>query len=164
MMGDAPDTMLERLAREALFHAHAERRHRSAVVLAASPYAAGVAAATVGLLNADDPVIARRAAVMLAFSITPAETEPVLQAPVTRAEHVQAAAISALAHVPTLADDHVEHVLRHSEPWTPERQADSAIYVLGMHGLTDRIATDRVPMRVAAAADWWRRTGARVAL
>ena len=164
MVGDAPDPMLERLVREALFHAHSERRHRAAVLLAASPYAAGIGGAAAGLFNADDPLIARRAADLLRFAITPAETDHVLKAPVQRSEEVQAAALTALGHVPELDDSHVEHVLRQSHPWETEPQADAALYVLGMHGLTDRLAAHEVPARVSSAAEWWRRTGARVAV
>ncbi|MGZ6677296.1 MAG: hypothetical protein ACXVD1_08640 [Nocardioides sp.] len=164
MVGDAPDPMLERLVREALFHAHSERRHRSAVLLASSPYAAGIGAAAAGLLNADDPLVARRAAELLRFAITPAETDHVLRAPVARTQEVQAAAMVALGHVPELHDAHIDDVLRHSHPWSTEQQTDAGLYVLGMHGLTDLLATQEVPARVLSAAEWWRRTGARVAV
>lgn len=164
MAGDAPDPMLERLVREALFHAHSERRHRSAVLLAASPYAAGIGAAAAGLLNADDPLVARRAADLLRFVITTAETDHVLSAPVERTHEVQVAALAALGHVPELADAHVDDVLRQGHPWSVEQHCDATIYVLGMHGLTDRIASHDVPARVTSAAAWWRRTGSRVAV
>jgi transcriptional regulator with XRE-family HTH domain len=164
MLSDAPDAMLERLVREALFHAHAERRHRAAVLLAASPYAAGIGAASAGLLNADDPIVGRRAAELLKFCITPAETAHVLHSPVERAGHVQAAAISSLGHVPELADHVVDDVIERTAPWSAEHHTHAALYVLGMHGATDRLAAHDVPPHVESGVAWWRRTGSRVAV
>jgi hypothetical protein len=156
--------MLERLVREALFHSHAERRHRALVVLMSSPYAAGIGAAAAGLLNADDPLVARRAAELLRFCITPAETPHVLEAPVARHTEVQAAALTALGHVEQLDDSHVDDMLAQSEPWPAARRGQATVYVLGMHGLTDRLASRSVPSHVESAAAWWRRAGARVAV
>lgn len=163
-IGDAPDPMLERLVREALFHSHAERRHRALVVLMSSPYAAGIGGAAAGLLNADDPLVARRAAELLRFCITPAETQHVLDAPVERHPDVQATALSALGHLPEFADSLVEEVLEQSEPWAGEREPQPVVYVLGMHGLTDRLAARALPSHVESAAAWWRRAGTRIAV
>lgn len=162
--GDAPDPMLERLVREALFHAHADRRHRASVLLMASPYASGVGGAMAGLLNADDPLVARRAANLLRFCITPAETAHVLSSPIERPEQVQALALTALGHVPELAEPHVADLLQHTEPSPSASHAEAAVYVLGMHGLTDRLSARDLPPHVESAAAWWRRTGSRVAV
>jgi len=162
--GNAPDRMLERLVREALFHAHADRRHRAEVLLMASPFSAGIASAVTGLLNADDPLIAHRAAVLLRYCVTPAETDGILSARRNRPPAIEGAALAALGHVQTLEDSHVAHVLERSAPWADDDRTDAAVYVLGMHGLTDKIARTPVPDHVASACQWWRRIGSRVAV
>lgn len=159
-----PDPMLERLVREALFHAHAERRHRAEVMLMASPFSAGVAAAVAGLLNADDPLIAHRAAVLLRYCVTPAETDDILAAPRNRPPVVEGAALSALGHVQSLEEAHVDHLLGRSTAWPDDARTDAALYVLGMHGLTDKISGTPVPDHVASACQWWRRIGSRIAI
>lgn len=159
-----PDPMLERLVREALFHGHAERRHRAEVLLMASPFSAGIASAVAGLLNADDPLIAHRAAVLLRYCVTPAETDDILAAPRNRPPVVEGAALCALGHVQSLEEADVDHLLDRSTAWPDDDRTDAAVYVLGMHGLTDKISGTTVPDHVASACQWWRRIGSRIAV
>lgn len=157
------DAMLDRLVREALFHAHEQRRALAAMVLLASPYAAAVAAAAATTLGEESGPVAVRLVQLLRTCATRAELPDVLATAVNGPSETRAQALVALGnnpHVLTLrqAGMLVEHL-----PWDEPRVEETALYALGMHEMAAVAASHRAADRgIAARAEWWRRAGGRL--
>lgn len=159
-----PDQMLERLIREAMFHAHAERRSQAGTLLMASPYAQGIARACAEFLNGSDAEVSARAAALMRYCVT-ADELPVLLAAAAdssglRSDVVRRHATVALAHAPAPLEREQAALLAHrAAPWN-DRLSEATIYSLGMHGHAPTNAPG-APGWVREAAAWWADNGPR---
>lgn len=160
--GLEPDPMLERLLREALFHANKQRRFHAAVFLATSPYARAIADACRELALSPNETVAARAWTLLgrigpetgsvsATHLALAEPRPTVRARallnvgVSR-ERLGAAEADGLVDLATSTD-------------SPD-VAHAASFALGMQGarqLQELAARNDHPS--GAAAGWWLRAG-----
>jgi hypothetical protein len=160
--GLEPDPMLERLLREALFHANKQRRFHAAVLLATSPYARAIADACRELALCPNETVAARAWTLLgrigpetgsvsATHLALAEPRPTVRARallnvgVSR-ERLGAAEADGLVDLATSTD-------------SPD-VAHAASFALGMQGarqLQELAARNDHPS--GAAAGWWLRAG-----
>jgi hypothetical protein len=160
--GLEPDPMLERLLREALFHANKQRRFHAAVFLATSPYTRAIADACRELALCPNETVAARAWTLLgrigpetgsvsATHLALAEPRPTVRARallnvgVSR-ERLGAAEADGLVDLATSTD-------------SPD-VAHAASFALGMQGarqLQELAARNDHPS--GAAAGWWLRAG-----
>lgn len=167
---DRIDRMLDRMVREALVHAHAERRRQAGVLLSMTPYRAALADQLCGTLRSPDARLAIRAAAALPHLIT-SEHFPLLldyaTDPSTGPGHVAARthALMALAVVGLPDDPEVEQrllQLAHDDRHPGIRSAIA--YLIGSDPASDlqRVA-ERGDPDLAKAAEHWRAHGTRIA-
>jgi hypothetical protein len=154
------DPMLTRLAREALFHSDAERRHQASLLLMASPYRDVVAQRCIDQICAtDDQVLIAAAYRLLTYLAGPAQSATLtswLGSPDPQRRH----ALAALAHVPDWHHDGLARMIESSD----SALSAVAMYAAGMLGesaLQD-VAQCSATTAVRSAADWWLRTGPAV--
>ncbi|UDY23731.1 HEAT repeat domain-containing protein [Nocardioides sp. Kera G14] len=154
------DSMLNQLIRDALFHSHFRRRQAALTLLAASPYADGVAKACSMLLGHQDVTVAIRAARVLT---TLARDEEAVQlagyAAGAGAGALRPEALRALAHLPSRLDGEVAEIALECLHDVSPSVRSAAAYACGMHGLLPELA-DGHPLAVTAA--WWAEQGGRV--
>lgn len=160
-----PDGMLTRLAREALFHAHARRRQAALGLLSMSPYAEGLADGCAALASHANPVVAHQALRALRWVVRDrhAERLAALASDEARPLGQRSTALSVLGNLPSRPEGLALRLLR--EAVADERPALSgpAADTLGVHGLLAQVAGDRaLPRRAAGHAGWWQRNGARL--
>ncbi len=160
--GLEPDPMLERLLREALFHANKQRRFHAAVFLATSPYARAIADACRELALSPNETVAARAWTLLgrigpetgSVSATHlALTEP---RPTVRARALLNVGVSRERLGAAEADGLVDLATSTDSPDV----AHAASFALGMQGarqLQELAARNDHPS--GAAAGWWLRAG-----
>lgn len=160
-----PDTMLQRLIREALFHGHQEKRHQASVMLTVSPYRAGVAQACAEAMTRRDDVVAQRAGVLMRYLATEAERSSLVAlARDGSRPRVRGHAMIALGRLEHGLDQAEEaavvEVLESSDKRPTQR---ACLYALGMSGSShlERLAEsdDDYQRRVAR---WWRRIGSAI--
>ena len=157
-----PDTMLQRLVREALFHGHQERRHQASVLLTVSPDRAGVAQACAETMAAPDESIARRAAVLMRHLATESE-RPSLVALAQNAARprIRGHAMIALGRLEQGLNESEEAgvlaVLESSDKKATQR---ACLYALGMSGSQHlaRLAQSGNDYQ-RRVARWWTRIG-----
>lgn len=159
------DRMLPRLVREVLFHRHQERRHQATLVLAASPFAAGLCDELLVLLGDDG----RSAEVRLtaAWAVRYLAQDAHRMRIVRLAEHpdelVGAPITLALGHI--RFDGVSDQVLRASLGRDLTNRSRAAMYALGMTGSPGLAALARstaVPEWQRRAATWWAAHGPAV--
>jgi hypothetical protein len=160
--GLEPDPMLERLLREALFHANKQRRFHAAVFLATSPYARPIANACRELALGPSETVAARAWTLLgrigpetgsAGTIHLALAEP---RPTVRSRALLNVGVSRERLGAYDADGLVDLATSTDSP----DLAHAASFALGMQGarqLQELAARNDHPSGAAAA--WWLRTG-----
>jgi hypothetical protein len=156
------DMMLQRLVREGLFHGHREQRHQAGVLLNASPYRAGVAAACAQAVDRYDDPAALQAAMLLRYVATGTERDVLLAwADDESRPHLRGHALTALGQLPGGVLPRDEAVVLQALETSGERPTRRAcLYALGMAGaasLVDLANHDDEVVR--RAAQWWSRTG-----
>lgn len=159
------DRMLPRLVREALFHRDSVRRHCASLLVAASPFATGVAGELLGRLQSEvGPAWLRgREAVLVRYLCTDAHRSPLLALLDDPAHGVAIALTEALGTLsPVAASD---RALRESlgETWSPRERAK--LYALGMTAsprLGVLARTEKAPLWQRSAARWWLDQGAAI--
>jgi hypothetical protein len=155
------DPMLTRLAREALFHSDAERRHQASLLLMASPYRDVVAQRCIDQIRAtDDQVLVGAASRLLTYLSGPAQSATLtswLGSPDPERRH---AALAALAHVPDWHHDGLARMIESAD----SALSAVALYAAGMVGeaALQQVARCSATPAVRSAADWWLRTGPAV--
>lgn len=157
-----PDTMLQRLVREALFHGHQERRHQASVLLNVSPYRAGVAAALVPTIDNSDESVALPAVMLLRYLAAEAERNTLLRwAEDGDRPRIRGHALVTLGRLPDgVRPEEEPLVVRHLVEDSRRPTQRAALYALGMGGspaLTKFESHDDEFVR--RAAEWWSRTG-----
>ena len=160
--GSEPDPMLERLVREALFHSHAERRRRAAMLLAFSPFRAGIASGiSTALTSGIDAYIAGRLTRLLRFCVSPDELPILLELSSNTDPNIRMHALQAIGNVPAELDELEASALAvQAEPWSNTRHTEVTMYALGMHGWTD--VTPGAHETVAEHCAWWSSAGGRL--
>ncbi|HSV37284.1 MAG TPA: hypothetical protein VLI04_00865 [Nocardioidaceae bacterium] len=159
------DRMLPRLVREMLFHRHQERRHLATLLIAASPFAAGVCDELL-LLLADDGRsgdVRLTAAWATRYLVRDAHRMRLLRL-VDHADEVVAAPVTlALGH---LGFEGVsDQVLRAALGRDLSNQGRAAMYALGMTGspsLAGLARSTGAPDWQRRAAQWWESHGSAV--
>ena len=154
-----PDRMLRVLVREALFHAHKERRELAGVLLACSPYGEYVKQAVLGLTDEPEPLVSGQAWSMLRrMGHLAPRTELADKALGAPAETTRAQALVTLGvgHGP-VDDAHVTELLRLAGS-RGFRTRHGALFALGMeHHHLDRFVAEEGER--GRAARWWRSVG-----
>lgn len=156
-----PDQMLRRLVREALFHAHRERRHLAGVMVAVSPYAPAVARSVLELTADPDDLVAsmswsflRRLAHVLdrteVYELAAAEERPGVQA--------RALVTLGLA-VGELPEEGVTRIAAAVTASDQEAQRHAAVFALGMIDHPRLVALAEADPALAARTAWWRSLG-----
>lgn len=159
-VGPAEDPVWSALLRDVFTTIHPERRIRAAMMIAASPYAVGVARTALQLQRDSDPEVARRAGrllINLARYVDPAELRERLDSPDPA---IRAYTLIALAHGDGLPTD-LDVLPFLTEPAT----ASSAIYAAGMSQHPVLRTADRnhaVSPQIRRAAQWWSARGGRI--
>ena len=157
-----PDLMLQRLLREALFHGHQERRHQAAVMLTASPYRRGVAAACANEIRHGDETVALQAAMLLRHVATEAQKAALLAwAQDESRPQIRDAALVTLGRLSQGLGPDDEALIFATLRSTPKRPTQrAAIYALGMGGspyLKELAESDDEYEQ--RAAGWWLSAG-----
>ena len=158
--GTVEDGMLPRLVREALFHVHWRRRLSAMSLLAASPYAAGLAGACAVLLTHADPIVAGQAVWAQGWLARQAQAGPLAAVVVAGPESRAVAALQALGSLPgSLTPETLTVVLDALRGGSrrPGGVATAAAHTLGMHGLAATIPAARPAL--ADLAGWWGEAG-----
>ena len=153
---------LESLVRESLFHRESERRHLSAVVLSASPYAHLVGEAALDLLADRDTVALARGRMATLCSYLAGDEHRLRLSPfVGDPDETVAAAITlTFGHLDFAATS--DQLLRHTIPAYAGSLGRAHMYALGMTsspGLTAIAAASAAPEWQRRAARWWLRVG-----
>lgn len=161
------DVLFERLVREALFHAHSDRRLSAGLLLMLSPYSEAVAAACAVALEELQGDRDERAASyvvrLLRFCVTRAELPVLLAEAVAGPAEARPHARTALGHVPHALTRQQAEVLVTTLPGSDRREAAATVYALGMHGLADVLrAVPTAPHWAAVEASRWESRGARI--
>jgi hypothetical protein len=165
ILGSEPDPMLERLTREALFHSHAERRHRAAMLLAFSPFRVGVATGiTTALTSGADAYMSGRLTRLLRFCVSAEELPVLLELSSSTDPTVRAHALRAIGNVPAELDELEAAALAvQAEPWSNSRHAEATMYALGMHGWADVTpGANGANGAVGELCAWWSEAGSRL--
>ena len=152
----AQDRMLPRLVREVLFHRDHERRHQAGLVIAASPFAAGVCDELLLLLSDEERSADVRltAAWAVRYLADDAHRMRILRLIDAPDELVAAPVTLALGHIGF--DEVSDQVLRSTLSRTLSNQSRAAMYALGMTGSPGLAGI----ARSTAAPDWQRRAAA----
>lgn len=159
--GADPDPMLERLLREALFHANAERRSQAGMLLMFSPFRDGIASGVAAqLATGPEPPVAGRLVRLLRYCITKEELPALLALQPAADAGARPHALQAIAHLPVALDPADASALAaQPDVWRDPRLAAATMYALGMHGHAE-LAAGRP--EAADFAAWWRTTGPRL--
>jgi len=156
-----PDPMLERLVREALFHANAERRSQAAMLLMFSPFRDGVASGVAAqLATGPEPAVAGRLVRLLRYCISKDELPALLALQPAADAGARPHALQAIAHLP-VALDPADATALAEQPgvWKDPRLAAATMYALGMHGHAALAAKHPEAANLVA---WWKATGPRL--
>lgn len=158
-----PDTMLQRLVSEAMFHTHKERREQASLLLAASAYAPAIAHGCLTLTETETEFVAARAlAVLQAVGLGQHREIAVRHATRTGGSPaVQVNALNALAlSTETMAEDEAEAVSAVVRSAAPQAVRQAALFAVGMNA-PERLESMRKhdDVWLATRADWWRDHG-----
>lgn len=158
-----PDLMLERLLREALFHAHGEQRHRASLLLGASPYAPAIADALPDLVRSEDDWLAAQAVTLVPYVGAPRHAGPPWTSVAEDRSIVQAHALRAFADLDTALPDAV-HVSAGAtaRAYPDSTRGEAAVRLLGMNGSLQLADLSADTTRVGRAARWWLEHGPRI--
>lgn len=157
--------MLPRLVREALFHREQERRHGALLVVAASPFRAGVCDELLDLLRDAERSADVRLTASWAVRYLADDTHRmrILRLVDTPDELVSGPVTLALGHLGF--DEVSDQVLRNGLGHALDNRSRAAMYALGMTGspgLTGLARSATVPDWQRRAAAWWQRQGPAV--
>lgn len=160
---DDPDRMLRRLLREALFHVHRERRQLAALLLAASPYASGIAESSLALTRGRDATVAalcwpllRRCGHLLEREHVATSAMP----PAPSGGRPPTGAYVALGVARGAVPDAVaDRVLETARDTSDPHLARAATFALGMSGHPHLEALGALGGAPEAAARWWQDLG-----
>ncbi|MDH2412970.1 hypothetical protein [Nocardioides sp. CER19] len=168
-----PDSMLERLLREALFHSHDQRRRQAAYLLMSSPYRDAVAAGCAVVVGGPDARVRTAVARLMRYCTTTAQLPTLLGMAADSDGETQRVALVALGNNPyPLTERQAQVLLSSDAPWSTRRHVDAVSYALGMHGLGG-LVTDPERLRqlgdgregldrALANAKWWQTAGSRL--
>ncbi|MCW2792356.1 MAG: hypothetical protein JWO76_1454 [Nocardioides sp.] len=157
-----PDTMLRRLLREALLHAHKARRHHAAVMLAASPYSPAVSRHCQVLAAGSNDLLAARAWTVL-MRVGHGDRRPLLmlQALTETRPTIRARALVNLGLNPTpIARAEAEALLAMvtdgAQPTERTHERQATMFALGMAGPEQvaRLVTHEHEW-LSRSACWW---------
>jgi hypothetical protein len=153
-----PDSMLRRLLRESLLHAHKARRHHAALLLAASPYAPAVSHHCLDLASHRNDVLAARAWTVL-MRVGHGDRRPrmLLQALAETRPTIRARALMNLGLNPEPVKPlEVDALLGRLDTTSDPHERHATLFALGMTG-APRLALlahqDTEWMR--SSAGWW---------
>lgn len=157
-----PDTMLQRLVREALFHGHQERRHQASVLLTVGPYRSGVAAACAHAVDNSDDAVALQAVMLLRHLATEAERDQLLTwAKGGSRPEIRGHALITLGRLPKgIRPQDEPVVLQWLDGGNKRPTKRASLYALGMGGASALASLKEHDDKfVRRGADWWMRTG-----
>jgi len=161
-----PDHLLQRLVREALFHAHPERRSQAATLLMASGFREGISRACGHLLGSDGGATGVPVARLLQWCFATRELPIVFGAAVGGVrgpgDGVRVHALHAMGHLPQRLSVQQAQLLAAGIGDADQRVVDATLYALGMHGRSDVVGQDSHAPRVRELHRWWSETGERL--
>lgn len=161
-----PDHLLQRLVREALFHAHPERRSQAATLLMASGFREGISRACGHLLGSDGGATGVPVARLLKYCFATRELPIVFGAAVGGVrgptDGVRVHALHALGHLPQRLSVQQARLLAAGIGDAERRIVDATLYALGMHGRSDVVGQDSPAPRVRELHRWWSGAGERL--
>lgn len=156
-----PDTMLQRVVREALFHGNQERRHQAGLLLQASPYGPALGKVLADTVDQGDDAVAFRAALALRYLATDAQRDRLFAWAADPGRHeVRGAALYAIGRVdgPLTADE--EAVVLDCLAIPSGALQRAALYVLGAKGAPAlQTLREHDSEHVRVAAQWWLAAG-----
>lgn len=159
------DLMLSRLLREALFHRDSERRHLAALLVSASPFAAGTADALLALMGEESfPTWVRsRAATLVRYIGEDVHRMRMLGFVDHPVDEIAASISQGLGHLTftPLSDQALRNSL--GREWsTRERAKMYALGMTGSPGLQAMVRASGVPDWQRSAARWWISQGSAI--